>query len=497
MAGGVVSSAVESGAEASVVVMTNGDLDCLHDGLVRERESVAALSMLGLPESRIFFLGYPDGGLARLGRSVLPPMKRIIAGACVKGATTYGGRGFGGRDYHRAQFGVAASYTQHHAVADLVSILDRLRPTDIVITHPADTHPDHTATYALFRSALDRVSWTAWAPRVHRAMVHNGDCWPTGTEEREPCPPGRLAPNEPTPPLSGRLRGYVSTERLAVPPSCVSLDRALNPKVRAIAAHASQTRGSWESYLFSFARRDEAFYPETLVRVGDHWQRSDVPHAASSSTVLRLSAESLGDGGAWPAPIPWAADTPSAASGRGAMGPDGSTVAAAARALPGSAAADPVRFEAPRSVAHEAPFSLSAELLRPRPTAQGSVARFEILADPTGHYALTVDADRRVAALTRHFEGRPPLAMQDWLLPHDMWSGEGVERVELSVELRPEDGGVAELSLWCRGDLVGVAVDPAPRLRGDAIVLANVATTDGTLALRAAPISPTLPLPAP
>ena len=198
MASGVLLHAVTSGVEAAVIVMTNGDLDCLYDGIRREGETVAGVSALGVPEDRVFFLGYPDGSLGRLGRAPLPPTRRLVDGRCVLGNTTYGARGFGGRDYHSVRFGSSGLNTRENLVADLASLLEDLRPTDVVITHLADTHPDHAAAYALFRSAMDRVSS---APRVHRGIVHNGDCWPTGTVPREPCPVALIAPDEPLPAL--------------------------------------------------------------------------------------------------------------------------------------------------------------------------------------------------------------------------------------------------------------------------------------------------------
>jgi hypothetical protein len=161
-------------------------------------------------------------------------------------------------------------YSRVEVVGDLARVLDELQPTDVAVTHPADTHPDHAATYMLFRDALDRL---ARAPRVHRAFVHNGDCWPAGSESSEPCPRTVISTSLPTPPLSGRLHGYEARERLAVPARLLVPDPAKNPKLLAIAAHRSQTRGRLESYLFGFARSDEMFFPETLERKGSSWSR--------------------------------------------------------------------------------------------------------------------------------------------------------------------------------------------------------------------------------
>jgi LmbE family N-acetylglucosaminyl deacetylase len=271
--------------------MTNGDYDCVHDGLRRQQESVAGLAALGVAEDRVVFLGYPDGGLGRLGRLPLGA-RRLERGRCVVGGATYGARGFGGRDYHRLRFGEGAPYTRTAAVSDLAAVISEVRPTDVVVTHGADTHPDHAATYALFRSAIERLPEP---PRVHRAMVHNGDCWPTGEGAGPPCPPGGVAVAVPTPPLTGRLAGYRARERWPVPMSCRTTFLDANPKVRAIAAHVSQTRGDPHSYLFSFARADELFFPETYRREarreGRRWTVATSSDVSTVSGVVRVVAE--------------------------------------------------------------------------------------------------------------------------------------------------------------------------------------------------------------
>jgi|GEM_PF-1068286 len=433
IASGVLLRAAQTGSDPAVVVMTNGDLDCIHDGLRREGESVTGLAALGVREDRVFFLGYPDGALARLGQTPLPPRRRIIDGTCRLGNTTYGARGFGRHDYHRARFGASAVYTRENAVADLASVLAELRPTDVVVTHPDDTHPDHAAAYTLLRSALDRL---AEAPRVHRALVHNGDCWPTGTGPHEPCPAARIAPDEPTPALSGRLTGYTPGERIAVPSSCLVRDPNTNPKLEAIGSHVSQTRGTLESYLFAFARSDEAFFPERFARIDGGWRRVTVTTTGRPLTSHVLHLE---------------------------------------------------RDDEDQVLPLAAPLVLSASLARPPRTPEGCFARLELLEDRSGDYTLTIDADRKEATLVRTFDARAPELIDVWVLPHDFWDSTAPERIEIAIEPRPEDGSVAELTMRVRGELVGVAVDVRPRLRGDHIGFENVFAAAGELHVRGMP----------
>lgn len=294
IAGGVLAREVARGHRVAVIVVTNGDADCVHDGSMREGETIAGLARLGVPESAVRFLGYPDGALARLGSAPLSVRRRTRGGACELGQTTYGDRGADRADYHRARTGAPAPYTREAVVDDLARLLAELDPTDVAITHPEDAHPDHAATYTLFRDALDRL---ARAPRVHRAIVHNGDCWPSGSKTREPCPPTFIVPNRPTPPLSGRLTGYAPRERLPVPPALLLPDPATNPKLLAIAAHRSQTRGTLESYLFDYARSDEVFFPEAFAREGSSWvRRGAVALAASRARLPRADARLVAAG---------------------------------------------------------------------------------------------------------------------------------------------------------------------------------------------------------
>lgn len=267
IASGAILAAREQGELVTVVVLTNGDFDCRHDGLTREAESVRGLDVLDVDEQRVIFLGYPDGSLSRLGREPLTT-KRLRAGICAQGNTTYGGRGREHVDFHTERFGRPALYTDEALVDDLAQLLDEVRPERVIVTHAEDTHPDHASAYLYLRRALDRVDE---APVIWSQLVHNGDCWPTGESSAEPCPPGGVHARERTPDLTGRLDGLRAELRLEVPDSCQDPNPTKNPKIRAILAHHSQTHGDLQNYLVSFARRDEMFFVERLGWQDGRW----------------------------------------------------------------------------------------------------------------------------------------------------------------------------------------------------------------------------------
>ena len=286
IAAGVIARAVRANVGVAVAFMTNGDLTCRRDGAVREAESIRALAELGLHEQHVYFLGYPDGYVARLGRVPLPPVERRVDGKCVLGDETYALHGHGGRDVHSTWFGGSATYTADNAVADLSKLLEALRPRNIVVTHPMDVHPDHAATYALLRRALAR---TGMSPTLHRALVHAGDCWPLGPEPAEPCSPTVIDPSAPFPPLLGALRDYRFTERIPVPDDFLLPDVDANPKLRAIGTFHSQLGPSpLRSYLFTFSRSEEPFFVESPESCG----ASDSLACESSRSAFEGGAES-------------------------------------------------------------------------------------------------------------------------------------------------------------------------------------------------------------
>lgn len=267
IAGGVLASAVAAGKRVAVVIVTNGDFTCARNGFVREGEAVAAMGVLGVPESAITFLGYPDGWVGELGAVPTPPIPhRDAAGACVKSNVTYGNRGAARADEHTARTGKPAEYTDASLLGDMVAVLGRLSPRDVYVTHAIDSHPDHAATYAYVRRALETLPESTRAGiTLHRAVVHAGPCWPNGVQMVEPCPAEPFAPGAPLPPLPAPRDVYVPRERIATPASMRALSPMENTKMRAIAAYPSQTGPDpVHDWLASFVRADEPFYPEKL-----------------------------------------------------------------------------------------------------------------------------------------------------------------------------------------------------------------------------------------
>ena len=253
LAAGVMDRAVREGRRVSVIIVTNGDYSCERDGYLREAESIAALKSLGVRETDVHFLGYPDGALSKLTSIPHAPMEhRDAVGQCVARTGTYADRGAGRLDEHTARTGTPADWTSDALTGDLEALLRRLAPREVYLAHGIDEHPDHAMTYVYFRRALDRLD-TAPA-MVHRGLVHLGECWPSDCVKY-------FTPKLATPPLPRGLAGYVPTERLPVDAT---------RKLAAITKYTSQL----SPWLTSFARPDEVFFPEQYVREGGHWVRA-------------------------------------------------------------------------------------------------------------------------------------------------------------------------------------------------------------------------------
>ncbi|HEY7226308.1 MAG TPA: PIG-L family deacetylase [Micromonosporaceae bacterium] len=191
LSGGLMAIARDAGARVACVTATRGERGTPDpvawppEGLAaaREAELACSLHVLGVTEHE--WLGYPDGGCAKV-----PP---------------------------------------DEAVARLCDVIDRVRP-DTVVTFGPDGytgHPDHQAVSAWTCGAF-REAAPAGARLLHAAVTHGwARAWSTIHRE-----------------LDVFQDGYPSTvddERIAV--ELVLDDRTLDRKVRALAAQVSQTSG--------------------------------------------------------------------------------------------------------------------------------------------------------------------------------------------------------------------------------------------------------------
>lgn len=288
---GPIRDVVRRAAPVRVVVLTDGDANCMACGLwkrsrppagdepdwqcdagdraafsrARRAETRAALAILGVRGDSVTFLGHGDGSLAAALEQPGQSPPRPTCGA------------------HPAP---PPTGTGDALVASLARSLAVLPDATVLTTHPLDTHGDHAAAHALVRRAMRQAG--ARGPLLS-ALIHHpelGDCgYPP------PAAPSCAAPSadelDDDPDLLDRRRGArLRPELAAVPAGAVfgaplvyclaeELTGAGGLKHRALLAYQTQLgaagrdrpiparyRGwsDWLGYLFGFVRSTEVLY---------------------------------------------------------------------------------------------------------------------------------------------------------------------------------------------------------------------------------------------
>lgn len=249
---GLIYDLLQQGSEVYVVFITNGEgfgdyLQAQEQykdrsennrillGYERQRESIQALSSLGLPRENIFFLAYPDGAIHRLWFSHYD--KAYRSPHTRKEYSPYDN-----------SFTHKAPNTGSQLSADLMQILQSLQPHAVITPSVYDFHPDHWATTAFLYTELEilREYGESWVDTVavYEYLIHQGKLtWP-------------------------RPWG-VHPELGLIPPSSLILDTLiwedypLNPeayeaKSKALSAFTSQTPMIGQ-FLKAFLRKNELF----------------------------------------------------------------------------------------------------------------------------------------------------------------------------------------------------------------------------------------------
>ncbi len=181
--GGLIQSALAAGIQVRVVIATNGDgymaataeefhklyptaQDYIRLGELRQRESLAALAILGLAPQNVVFLSYPDHGTPSLWENnwsranpYTSPHSRV------------------NRSPYPMTYNPHAVYAGEDYLADLTSIVEAYRPDLVIYPSPEDVHPDHWGLAAFTRVALAEVSHRdlAYQPRQLTYLVHRPD----------------------------------------------------------------------------------------------------------------------------------------------------------------------------------------------------------------------------------------------------------------------------------------------------------------------------------
>jgi LmbE family N-acetylglucosaminyl deacetylase len=200
---GVIQRVLHAGGRVSIVWFTSGDgseLDLLvvekslfvrpaklrNLAMRRMQESHTAATILGVPQERLYFLGYPDRGILSIITDyyITPYRSKFTAATAVPYATAVS---------------PGHPYTGANLEHDFESVLDRVRPTLVLAPSPRDAHPDHRATGIVAMRAMAHRNELS---KMRYWIVHGGEFWPLprGYEpdlEMSPAPLGHGLPQTP------------------------------------------------------------------------------------------------------------------------------------------------------------------------------------------------------------------------------------------------------------------------------------------------------------
>ncbi len=258
---GLIQRTIRTGGTVATIVVTNGDgypsavarqqrvvhaqpTDFVHFAELRQTESEKALHSLGVTDSNVWFLGYPDGGMLTLWSKHwnhnLPYRSRFTMANHSPYSRTYS---------------PSSNYCGADAAADIAQAIRVFKPTLIVAAHPAEDHTDHATVGALAELAWQMVetdptckSWIS-STSIRHYVVHRGD-WPMpqGLHRHLPLSPPAAMSNLDTDWSQLQL---TSSEESA--------------KQRAIALYQSQT-AVMPAFMDAFVRTNE-LYGEIPTRV--------------------------------------------------------------------------------------------------------------------------------------------------------------------------------------------------------------------------------------
>ncbi len=159
---------IAAGEKVQIVYITDGDGKANNNdpekaklyGRQRREESKKATSQMGIVESDLFFLGFPDGYIDQIDKGT-PEL--IISKFTQQRMSSLD------------SFFPNSLYTRRNLKLDLTILLRRLNPDEIYIPSQYDTHPDHTTTGKIVSEILNENP-IELHPHVFDYIVHGNYC---------------------------------------------------------------------------------------------------------------------------------------------------------------------------------------------------------------------------------------------------------------------------------------------------------------------------------
>lgn len=238
--GGLIQRALKEGREVFVALVTNGDYEAATEaeGITRPLETIEGLKVLGLPEDRLFLMGYADIGMPKAESFVWRLWEKADEESVEPshvGVHTYGPASH--PDFHTTRHGSPAPYTKKAFREDLRDLLEVVKPDMVFTTHPVDAHGDHAGLYHFLRQMAEPA-------KLYAAFCHSerGDAaWPLAGGHFT-CPPAMEAQWE------AAVKLDLTTEEV-------------RRKGEALEKHKAALKPDAVDYLRSFIKHDEIYFP--------------------------------------------------------------------------------------------------------------------------------------------------------------------------------------------------------------------------------------------
>lgn len=246
---GLIKQVLAKRGEVKIVVVTNGDgfrkaagrylstnnpkpKDYINLGYIRQQETLSAMNIAGVKPENVIFLGYPDGGTSSLWFKYWTEEDPYFN---LRTQTDY--------SPYANSFRPNVRYTGENLSEDLVSIMKAYNPTIVAYPHSNDQHPDHWASHAFVKYALNLLKIK---PIEWQYLVHWGG-WPA--------PLGKRSKTAMRPPHSLNNTG---TDWRSLPLTKEDIQN----KQQAIKSYDSQLKVMGR-FLYSFDRKNELYggYP--------------------------------------------------------------------------------------------------------------------------------------------------------------------------------------------------------------------------------------------
>lgn len=174
---GLIQKAIKNECDVYVVYLTNGDhnqipyriydkkiitrpTDYIKLGEIRRKESINATSIIGIPQQKLIFLGYPDFGCLKIWEEFWGENKRPFMSFLTRARSVP----------YKENFSYGRPYISDSILNDIKTIIQQLKPEKIFITSPFDTNVDHRALYNFIRAATLEIKDIK--PEIFLYIIH-------------------------------------------------------------------------------------------------------------------------------------------------------------------------------------------------------------------------------------------------------------------------------------------------------------------------------------